>query len=185
MRARTACYASGRIDRDQRADREARAGGGARRAEPALEVVGPGAVAGAHRAEREAFARRGDGVVAEVAIGRAPAPFLVAAMGEIEQRRAGNDRHPASPLAKPRPGPRDRPSRRPPRRARTPNRRKARRRRSSGPSFPAPAAPRRAGPARRPASRCRRPPAPRTARRSPRTRRAHPRRSRRERRVRR
>ena len=72
------------------------AGGGARRgrAEPALDGGRGGAGAGAHRAEREgARPGRPGGRVAEVAVGREPAPILVAPVQQVEQDGAAGQRH--------------------------------------------------------------------------------------------
>ena len=62
-------------------------------AEPALEIGGGRAEAGADAAQREIGARRARCGVAEIAIGREAAPCLVAAVEQIEADRARDDRN--------------------------------------------------------------------------------------------
>src|SRR5262249_56892791 len=63
------------------------------RAEPALEIDGGGAEAGAGGSERKRLAGARGGGVAEIAIGRKASPVLVAAVEEVEQNGAAHDRH--------------------------------------------------------------------------------------------
>src|SRR5215510_1548549 len=93
MRAAADIDAAAGIDRDERADRVPIAGHRRSRAEPALEIDGGGAEAGAGGAERKRLAGARSGGVAEIAIGRKAPPVLVAAVEEVEQHSAAHDRH--------------------------------------------------------------------------------------------
>src|SRR5262249_59216319 len=85
--------AAGGIARDEPADRVPTGGPRRSRAEPALEIDGGGAEAGAGGAERKRLAGARSGGVAEIAIGRKAPPVLVAAVEEVEQHSAAHDRH--------------------------------------------------------------------------------------------
>ena len=116
-----------------------------------------GAVAGAGGAEREFRAGVRRRREAQVAIRRAAAPGLVAAVVEIEQRRAGDDRHAPAPTVEAAPVVRrGRPSRRPRIEAEGRAAGKHEGVDASDRHLAARAAPRRAAPARRQASRARR-----------------------------
>src|SRR6185437_187286 len=86
------CAADG-VDDGEGADCDAvrrRRGG---RADAALERGGGGAEARAGSAEREIRFGCVRGLVAEFAVWRVTAPILVAAVEQVEQDRAGHDRH--------------------------------------------------------------------------------------------
>src|SRR6266566_2690785 len=70
VRAAADIDAAAGIDRDERADRVSIAGHRRGRAEPALEIDGGGAEAGAGGSERKRLAGARGGGVAEIAIGR-------------------------------------------------------------------------------------------------------------------
>ena len=81
------------VDDDQRADRVSVTGDRGGRAEPALQVDGRGAEAATGGAECECLPRLRGGAVAEIAIERKAAPVLVAAVEQVEHRRAAHERH--------------------------------------------------------------------------------------------
>jgi len=81
--------AAGRIDGGQRRNNEAAIDRCRCRADAALEIDRGGAEPGADAAESEVSARCLRRRKAKVAIGRVAAPFLVAAIEEIEQNRPG------------------------------------------------------------------------------------------------
>src|SRR5581483_6184266 len=93
MRTGATGRAADRVNPDNGADGEAARGDGARRTKPALQIIGGQAIADPGRAERECLAELRRRLVAEIPVRRAPAPFLVAAIVEIEQDGAGDDRH--------------------------------------------------------------------------------------------
>ena len=77
----------------ERPDRVPVAGHRGGRAEPALEVDRGGAEARPGGAEREVGTGGGRGGVTELTIGRKAAPILVAAIEQVEQHRAADDRN--------------------------------------------------------------------------------------------
>src|SRR5262249_41735303 len=86
------------VDRDEGTDLEPVRAHRRDAAEPALETPGLGAVAGARIAKGEAAMRLGrlrrrEGGLREVAIGRALAPILGAAIEEVEEDRRRDDRY--------------------------------------------------------------------------------------------
>ena len=76
-----------------RADGDAAARLRRSRADAAFQRGGGGAETGARAAEREVGSGAGRGLIAEVAVGRKTAPVLVAAIEQIEQNRARDDRY--------------------------------------------------------------------------------------------
>ena len=86
-------HAADRIDDRERGNHDAIGGRRRSRADAALEIGRGRAHAGAGASEGERAGGRSGCGIAEIAIGRKPAPGLVAAVQQIEADRAGHDRN--------------------------------------------------------------------------------------------